>query len=85
MPGGKDGAMITPSIAVEILDQGVDVLTSGNHIWGEERNVPFLDEELRILRPPTIHSQGAGKEEVGSFTPAMGKTLGVLNLEGRVF
>ena len=78
------GMGITPSIAIEILDQGVDVLTSGNHIWAKKEIAPFLDEELRILRPanypPNVPGRGSGL-----FHSANGQKVGVLNLEGRVF
>ncbi|MGA2518192.1 MAG: TIGR00282 family metallophosphoesterase [Thermodesulfobacteriota bacterium] len=78
------GMGITPPIAVEILDQGVDVLTSGNHIWAKKEIFPFLDEELRILRPAN-YPPGAPGRGSGIFHSAKGQKLGVLNLEGRVF
>lgn len=78
------GMGLTPSIAVEILDQGVDVLTSGNHIWAKKEIVPFLNEESRILRPanypPNVPGRGSG-----IFHARNGQRLGILNLEGRVF
>ena len=78
------GMGITPPIAVEILDQGVDVLTSGNHIWAKKEIIPFLDEESRILRPvnypPRVPGRGGG-----IYRTKKGKNVGVLNLEGRVF
>jgi hypothetical protein len=78
------GMGMTPSIAIEILDQGVDVLTSGNHIWAKKEIAPFLDEELRILRPanypPNVPGRGSGL-----FHSVNGQKVGVLNLEGRVF
>ncbi len=42
---------LTPATANELLDAGVDVLTSGNHIWAEKEIIPYLDGELPILRP----------------------------------
>ncbi len=78
------GMGITPPIAIEMLDQGVDVLTSGNHIWAKKEIFPFLDEELRILRPanypPNVPGRGSGL-----FHSAHGQAVGVVNLEGRVF
>jgi metallophosphoesterase (TIGR00282 family) len=78
------GMGITPPIAVEILDQGVDVLTSGNHIWAKKEITSFLDEEPRILRPanypPNVPGRGSGL-----FYSTRGEKVGVLNLEGRVF
>ncbi|OGQ10537.1 MAG: metallophosphoesterase [Deltaproteobacteria bacterium RBG_19FT_COMBO_46_12] len=78
------GMGITPMIAIDILDHGVDVLTSGNHIWAKKEIIPFLDEELRILRPanypPNVPGRGSG-----IFNSGNGEKVGVLNLEGRVF
>jgi metallophosphoesterase (TIGR00282 family) len=78
------GMGITPSIAIEILDQGVDVLTSGNHIWAKKEILLFLDEELRILRPANYPPKVPGRGS-GIFHSRDGQRLGVLNLEGRVF
>jgi len=78
------GMGITPSIALEILDQGVDVLTSGNHIWAKKEIIPFLETENRILRPANYPDKVPGRG-VGIFELGKGKRVGVLNLEGRVF
>ncbi len=78
------GMGITPPIAIEILNQGVDVLTSGNHIWAKKEIFPFLDEELRILRPANYPPKVPGRGS-GLFHSARGQGVGVLNLEGRVF
>jgi metallophosphoesterase (TIGR00282 family) len=78
------GMGITPSIALEILDYGVDVLTSGNHIWAKKEIIPFLDEESRILRPANYPAHVPGRG-VGTFELRNGKKVGVVNLEGRVF
>jgi len=78
------GMGITPPIAIEMLDQGVDVLTSGNHIWAKKEIFPFLDEEIRILRPANYPPKVPGRGS-GLFLSARGQEVGVLNLEGRVF
>jgi len=78
------GMGITPVIASEILGQGVDVLTSGNHIWAKKEIIPFLDEEHRILRPANYPSQVPGRGS-GLFQLNHGEKIGVINLEGRVF
>jgi metallophosphoesterase (TIGR00282 family) len=78
------GMGITPPIAIEMLDQGVDVLTSGNHIWAKKEIFPFLDEEVRILRPANYPPKVPGRGS-GLFLSARGQEVGVLNLEGRVF
>jgi metallophosphoesterase (TIGR00282 family) len=78
------GMGITPTIAMEFLDQGVEVLTSGNHIWAKKEIVPFLDEEPRILRPANYPPKVPGRGS-GIFHSSNGQKVGVLNLEGRVF
>ena len=78
------GMGITPAIASDFLDLGVDVLTSGNHIWAKKEIVPFLDEEERLLRPANYPSGVSGRG-TGIFPLGNGKKVGVLNLEGRVF
>ena len=45
------GFGMTPATASELLDAGVDVLTSGNHIWAQKEIIPYLDGEMPILRP----------------------------------
>ena len=78
------GIGITPAIAREILGEGVNVITSGNHIWAKKEIIQFLDEEERVLRPANYPDGAPGK---GSriFTTRMGEKIGVVNLEGRVF
>ncbi len=78
------GMGITPAIASEILDLGVDVITSGNHIWAKKEIVPFLDEEPRLLRPANYPDRVPGRG-TAVFQLGNGKKVGVLNLEGRVF
>jgi calcineurin-like phosphoesterase len=45
------GLGVTPNTATKLLDAGVDVLTSGNHIWAQKEIIPYLDNELPLLRP----------------------------------
>ena len=78
------GMGLTPSIALEIFDEGVQVLTSGNHIWAKKEIIPFLNEEPRILRPANYPAQVPGRG-LGTFGASKGIKVAVLNLEGRVF
>lgn len=52
----------TPDTADEMLAAGVDVMTSGNHIWAQKEIIPFLDGEMPILRPlnypPGVEGRG---------------------------
>ena len=45
------GFGLTVNTAQELFDDGVDVITSGNHIWAQKEILPYLDEEMPILRP----------------------------------
>ncbi len=78
------GMGVTPDIARELLGQGVDVLTSGNHIWAKKEILPFLEVEKRLLRPANYPPQVPGRG-VGLFPSRNGEKIGVINLEGRVF
>ena len=45
------GVGITPSTAQELFDAGIDIITTGNHVWTHKEIVPYLDGSLAILRP----------------------------------
>jgi metallophosphoesterase (TIGR00282 family) len=80
--GGKG---VDPDSAEELLDAGVDVLTSGNHVWQHPSIVPYMNESRRLLRPLNFPRgvPGAGWAVHGNRrAPA---PVGVLNLIGRVF
>ena len=48
------GFGITRETAYELLESGVDILTSGNHIWDQKEIIPHMDEGLPLLRPATV-------------------------------
>ena len=73
------GFGITSETADELLSAGVDVITSGNHIWDQKEIIPHLDSDLPVLRPLNYPPGTPGR---GSLR--MGDTL-VVNLLGRVF
>ena len=56
------GLGLTLTTAKELLSTGVDVLTSGNHIWAQKEIIPYLDGRMPILRPlnypPTVPGKG---------------------------
>lgn len=78
------GIGMTPAIAGEIFELGIQVITTGNHIWAKKEIISYLEEEPRILRPanypPGVPGRGAGVFDAGN-----GTKVAVLNLEGRVF
>lgn len=77
------GRGITPKIAQFFKDHGVDVITSGNHIWHHRDIYPYLDSHKDLLRPINFPS-GAPGVGVTTFT-CKGNTVGVVNVQGRVF
>jgi metallophosphoesterase (TIGR00282 family) len=80
--GGKG---IDPEGAEELLDAGVDVLTSGNHIWQHAAIVDYLRESSRLLRPLNLAPGVPGTGVVVHPAKHSGPRVGVLNLIGRVF
>lgn len=77
------GFGITPETMREFLDLGVDVITTGNHVWDKKEILPHLDKEPRLLRPANYPPGNPGK---GSTVVRVGEVrLGVLNLQGRTF
>lgn len=78
------GAGIDPDSCRELFDAGVDVLTSGNHVWRRKEIYDYLDREPRLLRPAN-YPPGAPGRGWGVFTTAGGTPVAVANLIGRVF
>ncbi len=78
------GFGITRDVAEEIFSFGVNVLTSGNHIWNKKETVPYIAEENRLLRPANYPEGVAGYGSIVSNTTA-GEKIAVLNVSGRVF
>jgi len=78
------GVGLIPKTADEIFDLGVDVITSGNHIWDKKDIIPYLETNKNILRPANYPpgAPGFGSCIVKTDT---GIPVGVVNLSGRVF
>ncbi|MBI2839535.1 MAG: TIGR00282 family metallophosphoesterase [Acidobacteria bacterium] len=78
------GFGITPPITEEFLSWGIDLLTTGNHIWDKKEIMPYLESQPRLLRPvnypPGLKGYGWGTAQTRS-----GETVVVVNLMGRVF
>jgi 2',3'-cyclic-nucleotide 2'-phosphodiesterase len=80
------GRGVTLETARDFFDAGVDVITTGNHVWDNKDIFKFIDDEPRILRPANypmgMDIPGRG---CGVFTcPSTGFKIGVMNLMGRV-
>lgn len=78
------GLGITPQVADHLLSQGIDLLTSGNHIWKHKEIIPYLEETDRLLRPANYPPETPGRG-VSVLETAAGEAVAVVNLEGRVF
>jgi len=73
------GRGLTIATAKELFEAGVDVITSGNHIWDQKDIIPYLDGEAPVLRPANYpkDAPGRGLTRFGALT--------VINLMGRTF
>ncbi|MGH7789649.1 MAG: TIGR00282 family metallophosphoesterase [Candidatus Binatia bacterium] len=78
------GAGVEPGNCRELLEAGIDVLTSGNHIWRKREIVEYLDQEPRLLRPHNF-PPGAAGTGWRIFNAPDGTRIAVVNLIGRVF
>jgi hypothetical protein len=85
------GSGITPKIAEEIFSAGVDVITTGDHLWDQKEVMELLASEKRFLRPlnypPGTPGQGSGVFQIPnpkSQSPAP-ILIAVLNAQGRTF
>ena len=78
------GFGITQTIAHDFLKQGVDVITTGNHIWDQRDIIHYIDTEPRLLRPVNWTKDAPGKGSV-LFTTKRGHKIAVINVMGRVF
>src|SRR5215510_7756880 len=77
------GFSITSRIAQDLFAAGVDVMTSGNHIFDKKEILEFIEREPRLLRPANYAPGVPGKGRwVGK---AKGLPVAVINLQGRVF
>lgn len=74
------GLGMTSATADELLGAGVDILTSGNHIWAQKEIIPYLDSEMPILRPLNYPPGVPGR----GYTMFGNQAL-VINLIGRTF
>ena len=80
-----DGRGITKNIADEFFTNGVDVITSGNHIWDKEETTSYIDIENRLLRPANLAGGSPGRGHQIYFTKDKKYKVGVINLMGNVF
>ncbi len=80
----KEGVGITENITHELLSCGIDVITTGNHVWDQKETFKFIKNQKRLLRPLNLSSDAPG-HGFGVFDSIGGYKVGVLNLMGNVF
>ena len=80
-----DGRGITQKIAEEFFRNGVDVITSGNHIWDKQETIDYIDKENRLLRPANLAEGSPGKGYEIYLSKDKKFKIGVINLMGNVF
>ena len=78
------GFGLTPKLGEEILNLGVDVMTSGNHIWDKKEIYDYLPQQPRLLRPGNYPPGTPGRYQLIEESQ-QGHLVAVLNLQGRVF
>ena len=84
------GFGLTPSIAEQLLEAGLDLLTTGNHVWDQPLLIDYLRENptAPILRPLNMHSNPASPlpgRGYADLALSEGKVVRVVNIIGQVF
>ncbi len=80
-----DGRGITREIAEKFFESGVDVITSGNHIWDKEETTNYIDVENRLLRPANLAEGSPGRGCEIYLSKDKKYKIGVINLMGNIF
>ena len=78
------GLGITPKIAKEMFEIGIDVFTSGNHLWDKKEVIDFLLHEKRILKPANYPPEAPGNDYY-IYETNQKKKIAIINLMGRAF
>jgi hypothetical protein len=78
------GSGIVPKVAEELFNSGVDVLTSGDHIWKKKEIFELISYEKRVLRPLNFPALAPGRGS-SIFKTRDGRKIGVINVNGRTF
>jgi len=79
------GMGLTPSLAEALLAAGVDVITSGNHIWDKREIYPFLETSDRVLRPLNYGLHDVPGRGWVVHSALDGTDIAVINLQGRTY
>ena len=80
----SQGVGLTKEICNDFFNCGVDVITTGNHVWDQKEIMQYIDKEERLLRPKNLFEPAPGKG-FNIYTTKEDIKIGVLNLMGNVF
>ena len=80
-----DGKGITKEITENFFKIGVDVITSGNHIWDKKETIDFIEKEKRLLRPANLANGSPGRGYEIYLSKDKRYKIGVINLMGNVY
>ena len=78
------GVGLTKEICHDFFNCGVDVITTGNHVWDQKEIMEYIDKENRLLRPKNLFEPAPGKG-FNIFNTKENIKIGVLNLMGNIF
>ena len=78
------GVGLTKGICRDFYNCGVDVITTGNHVWDQKEIMEYIDKEERLLRPKNLFEPAPGKG-FNIYETKENLKVGVLNLMGNVF
>ena len=79
-----EGYGITPNLCEQLFNLGVDVISSGNHIWDQDNIIPYIAKQENLLRPINYSEKSPGKG-IGKFTDKLGNKIIVINVSCNLF
>jgi len=79
-----EGAGVIPKVGDEIISAGVDVMTSGNHIFDKKEVIPYIENQPRLLRPANYAPDAPGRG-LWLGSSVSGTQVAVINVQGRIF
>ena len=78
------GFGITPTICEQLYESGIDIITTGNHVWDQREIIPYITREDRIIRPINYPDNTPG-EGYSVLSDKQGRKILTLNVMGRLF
>ncbi|MEC8100627.1 MAG: TIGR00282 family metallophosphoesterase [Pseudomonadota bacterium] len=79
-----NGYGITPHLCDQLFEIGIDVISSGNHIWDQEKIIPYIAQQKKLIRPIN-YSRNSPGQGISKFTNKQGDKIVVINLSCNLF